>query len=141
MKLVLPIILTLIIASPLFAEEPITGNFEEYAIYSLVGPQRTAYSPETTVGHSTYGNYVQIKTTDKIPLVKGLSFGFKWSAYGFPNVQKIELTHVMEHPPLNKTGGIVKRESKEKRFYKPVNGEIRHTEGYRFSEDLELTEG
>ena len=137
----LAITLIFIFSPLLLAAQEITGNIEEYGIYNPVGTQKTISAPKTAAGHSTFGDFVKIKTTDTIPVIKGLSFGIKWSAYGFQDVSKIEITHLLEHPPLTKPNGIVSNKSVETYFYKPVKGKISHSEGYSFTEDYELVEG
>lgn len=126
--------------SSLSAEE-IAGSIEEYGIYKHVGEKKTVYAPETATSYSTFGNFVRVKKTDKIPVIKGISFGFKWSANGFQDSDKIKITHLLVHPPIRMPNGKVSEESLETYFYKPVNGMISHTEGYSFTEDYELVDG
>ncbi len=119
----------------------IVGKVTEFGIYSAKGKQTSFDAPETAAGHSTIGDFEIIKMTDQIPMTKGLAFGFKWAAYGFPNSHEIKLLHVLEHPLLTTPDGKVSNSSNETHFYKPINGKIENTEGYMFTEDFELVEG
>ena len=133
--------ISLLLSSLSHAAGSIESTIEEYGIYKSVGALDTYASNGTAAKHSTFGTYVFVKKTEKVHLAKGVSFGFVWSASGFPNENSISITHLLEHPPLRTPDGSTVTESKETYFYKPVNGKIKHTEGYSFSEEFELVEG
>jgi len=141
LKFALVILPIFCLASPVMAQEQIRGEILEFGIYQFVGEQATISAPETAAGKATSSNATFVKTTDQIPLVKGLTFGFKWSATGFPEKDSIELVHILEHPLLKLPNGGYSSISRESYQYKPVNSSITHTEGYTFTYDYELIEG
>jgi hypothetical protein len=125
----------------LHAASTVNGIIQEYGIYKAVGASYSVDNSETVAGKSTVGKFVLTKTTDKVPLKKGISFGLKWSASGFLDTDKIELVHILEHPRITKPNGISSRLSKESYMYKPVNGIISHTEGYTIGKSYEMVPG
>ncbi|PCJ33711.1 MAG: hypothetical protein COA75_14875 [Cellvibrionales bacterium] len=134
-------ILLLFMSLTVHATSSVVGTIEEYGIYKSVGALDTFASSGTAAKHSTFGSYAFVKKTNKVQIAKGVSFGFVWSASGFPDIDAISITHILEHPPIITPNGETVRVSKETYYYKPVNGKITHTEGYSFFDDFELVEG
>ena len=57
-------VLIVLLSTTSVAAVEITGKIEEYGIYKQLNDGEAVSAPKTVAGHSTFGEFVKIKTTD-----------------------------------------------------------------------------
>jgi len=61
----------------------------------------------TALGYSSYGDAAVVSETDKIPLKKGMAFGFDFHLEGLPTDRPFHVKYVTTHPRMVKPDGTV----------------------------------
>ena len=126
-------------APVVWAADAPSGRITSYGIY--------AYSLDDAHSTQAGGNvtYTQVKpvlavTSDYIPLLKGIYFGYRFKLDDLPPGQ-VELTWTVKHPPIRKADGSTDTGYSLVRKVNVDRGSIVGDSGYILSDDDELVPG
>ena len=124
--------------------EPVgpTGSIIEYGIYEILERGIVYEHKESTAGYAEEGgNFKLIEKTTRIPLKKGVAFGFMWEARGLPDMP-IKIAMRVKHPPTTKYDGTKSTGFEEMVPILPEKGRVEKREDiYILSEDWEMLPG
>ena len=117
-----------------------TGEIVESGICEP-GPVSETYSqPQSTAGYAGITSSLMIaKTTEDIPLRKGVGFGFKWKARNLP--QDADITYLVEHPPITRPDGKTLSRFEETMKQETKLGVLETVDCYFLAEDHEVVPG
>jgi len=120
----------------------ITARVVDYGIYKSIDPGTAYPHPESTAGYAMQGVKVTlINRTTKVPLQKGIVFGFEYEAEGFPPDVSALIIYRVKHPPITKPDGKITNGFDEPFPSMPTGGKLKTGIYYQLSEDWELVPG
>ncbi len=126
-------------------KEP-TGNIFEYGIYNAQRKGRVRDNPAATTGKEVRLSVLEhSETTDRIPLLKGTFFAYRYRIYDMlkEDAKKpdAEVRKVVIHPTMTLPDGSTTNGSERIHKHRVSSGQIIEFDGYVFNEDYELVEG
>jgi hypothetical protein len=129
--------------TPSYLDKPLKGKISQPGLYRLVRSGGIINDPKTGTGKAVSKPVVQlVKTTDRIPLLKGVQMYFQYRIWPLPErPAHADLRRVVKHPEMKLPDGSVSTGSDfmvKNRV--SVNQAIGYT-GYGLDEDYELVEG
>ncbi len=122
----------------------VSGTVLEYGIYAYGGKMHTVKSPGTATGTVSYDDPEDVRLsreTKRVPLTKGLIFGYKWRLQGLKDDRPVEITYRVKHPPIVNHKGVQSEKSEVRMQIAPIGGACEMIASYRLSEDYELVPG
>lgn len=123
-------------------EKAIGGSVTRYGIYEVLRTGPLVDNPNTNTGKTHSASTIQlIEQTDRVPISKGIYFGFQTRIEPLPGKAFIKLKKVVTHPEMvlpdgSTTSGYQVNETK-----KVSSGVAFTTSGYSLDEDYELVAG
>jgi Domain of unknown function (DUF3859) len=123
-----------------YAGDAPSGRITSYGIYaySLDNAHSTQSGSNTTY---TQVNPILAVTSDYIPLLKGIYFGYKFKLDDLPSDTTVDLTWTVKHPPMHKPDGSTDTGYSLVRKVHVDRGSITGISGYILSDDDELVPG
>ena len=126
-------------------EKVVSGEIYEFGVYELIGKKDSRPSILDTAGYTSHirkpTSIVLTKQTEKIPLVKGTHFGFKFAIHGLPPGEKSVVKVKYEHPLIVRPDGKKSEGFALPKSAQPVDGVTEAGIFYSLSEDYELQAG
>ena len=118
------------------------GSIIEYGIYEVLERGTQYEHKESIAGYAEEGGHVKlVEKTTRIPLKKGIGFGFKWEARGLLNMP-IKIAMRVKHPLTAKPDGTKSTGFEEMLPFVPEKGRIEKRDDlYILSEDWEMLPG
>jgi hypothetical protein len=126
-----------------FVERPVQGKVSQRGLYRMVRSGPILDDPKTTTGKVVSSPVIQlVKSTDRIPLIKGAQMYLQYRIWPFPDQPAyVDLTRVLKHPEMKlPDGSVTTGSSFEVKRRVSSNHVIVYT-GYGFDEDYEQVEG
>jgi hypothetical protein len=122
------------------------GRVFEYGIYNAQRKGRVRDDISANTGKVINKPVLEIaEQTDRIPLVKGTYFAYRYRLMGFPKEEAkkpaIELRKVLVHPEMALPDGSTATGSDRVFKGRASVGQVIGFDGYAFNEDYELVEG
>ena len=123
-------------------DQEIVGRVTQYGLYEVLRTGPLVDKPETNTGKTHSASTIQlIEQTDRIPISKGVYFGFQTRIEPLPGRAFIKLKKIVRHPEMvlpdgSATSGYEVNETK-----KVSSGVAFTTSGYSLDEDYELVAG
>lgn len=129
--------------TPDFLEKPLQGKVSQRGLYRMVRSGGVVDDPKTTTGKVISNPVIQlVKSTERIPLIKGAQMYLQYRIWPFPNQPAyVELRRVLKHPEMKLPDGTVSTGSDFKVKRKVSSNHVIVYTGYGFDEDYELVEG
>jgi hypothetical protein len=126
-------------------KEP-TGSIFEHGIYKPVRKGRVLDSLESNTGKLISLSVLQLnEATDRIPMVKGTYFAFRYRVYNLlkEDAKKpvVEMRKVLIHPTMTLPDGTTTTGWERTDKQRSSAGQVIAFDGYAFNEDYELVEG
>jgi len=132
-----------VVAAPSYVDQAPKGRVSQHGLYKRVRSGGLADNANTSTG-KTVSNAViqQVRSTDRIPLIKGANMYLQYRLWYFPDQPAyVDLRRVLKHPAMTLPDGTVSTGSDYMiKGRVSVNQVIAYT-GYGFDEDYELLEG
>ncbi|MEE9493676.1 MAG: DUF3859 domain-containing protein [Gammaproteobacteria bacterium] len=148
MKYLISIILTFsLVACDRAGDNPndqsLQGKVTKQGIYRLVRSGGMVNNPKTSTGKAISKPVVQwVKTTDRIPLIKGVRMYLQYRMWYFPDLPAyVDLRRVVKHPAMTLPDGTVSTGSDFMIKRKVSSNQVMGYTGYGLDEDYELVEG
>ena len=119
------------------------GRVSQRGLYKLVRSGGLIDDPSTSTGKAVSNPVIQrVKSTERIPLVKGAQMYLQYRIWSFPDIPAyVDLRRTLKHPPMNLPDGSISTGSDYMiKGRVSVNQVIAFT-GYGLDEDYELVEG
>jgi hypothetical protein len=129
--------------SLIYLEKPLQGKVSQRGLYKLVRSGGLVDNPSTSTGKAIANPVIQlIKSTDRIPLIKGAQMQLQFRIWSLPDQPAyVDLRRVLKHPEMSLPDGSVSTGSDYMiKGRVSVNQIIAYT-GYGLDEDYELIEG
>ena len=126
-----------------YLDKPLKGKISQRGLYKLVRSGGLIDDPSTSTGKAVSNPVIQrVKSTERIPLVKGAQMYLQYRIWSFPDIPAyVDLRRTLKHPPMNLPDGSISTGSDYMiKGRVSVNQVIAFT-GYGFDEDYELVEG
>ncbi len=126
-----------------YLDKPLTGMVNQHGLYKLLRSGGVVDDPNTNTGKVIAKPVIQlVKTTERIPLIKGAQMYLQYRITPFPDRPAwVDFRQVLKHPKMTLPDGSVSTG-----FDKPFKGKVSVNQsigyvGYGFDEDYELVEG
>jgi hypothetical protein len=129
--------------TPSYLDQPLKAKVNQHGLYRLVRSGGLIDDPNTSTGKAVARPVIEhVKTTERIPLMKGAQLYFQYRLWYLPDRPAfIELRRVLRHPEMKlPNGNIATGSDYMLRQRVSVNQAIGYT-GYGLDEDYELVEG
>jgi hypothetical protein len=126
-----------------YLDKPLKGRVSQHGLYMLVRSGGLIDDAKTGTGKAVSKPVIQqIKSTERIPLIRGAQMYLQYRIWYFPDIPAhINLRRVLKHPPMTLPDGSVSTGSDYMIKAKvTVNQVIAYT-GYGLDEDYEMVEG
>ncbi len=128
-----------------YLDKPVRGKVTQRGLYMLVRSDGVVDDPTTGTGKAVSNPVVQqVKSTERIPLIKGGQMYFQYRLWPLPDQPAyVELRRVLKHPEMTLSDGTVSTGSDyimKGKVKVTANQAIAYT-GYGLDEDYELVEG
>jgi hypothetical protein len=122
------------------------GNVFEYGIYNAQRKGRVLGSLTTNTGKVVTRPVLELaETTDRIPLLKGTYFAYRYRILDLPKEEAkkpvVELRKVLVHPVMTLPDGTTSTGWDRTSKGRTSIGQVIAFDGYVFNEDYELVEG
>lgn len=129
------------VAKPSEQELPF-GKVTKYGLFRELGRGWIQDDPSASTGKIIRGATLEfVEDTDRIPLRKGVQFGYRYWLK-FPSDQnQIGLRRVLIHPEMTLPDGSKVTQSERKISMRATHGIVTSIDAYALSEDYELVEG
>jgi len=132
-------------APPADLKDP-NGRVIEYGVYDTLRKGRVRDEIGANTGKIINKPVLEIaEQTNRIPLVKGTYFAYRYRLMNFPKVEAkkpaIELRKVLIHPEMTLPDGSIATGSDRTFNGRAFAGQVIGFDGYAFNEDYELVEG
>lgn len=126
-----------------YPDQPLAGKVARPGLYRLVRSAGVVDSPITSTGKAVSKPVVQlVKTTERIPLIKGAQMYLQYRLWYFPNQPAyVDLRRVLKHPAMTLPDGSVSTGSDFMVKRKISSNQVIAYTGYGLDEDYELVEG
>ena len=126
-----------------YLEKPRTARVSQHGLYRLVRSGGLINDPKTGTGKAVSKPVVErVKTTERIPLIKGAQMYLQFRIWYFPDYPAyVDLRRVLKHPPMNLPDGSVSTGSDYVIKSRVSVNQIVAFTGYGLDEDYELVEG
>jgi hypothetical protein len=135
-----PLCACLLAALPAFgALAAPSGRILHYGLCDSGSTKETYAQPDATAGYASRGNVMIGTATDRIPLHKGVGFGYYWQATGL--APSFDLTYLIQHPPITRKDGRRVERFEETLQLQSVDGAFATADCYFLAEDYELVPG
>lgn len=128
---------------PAFLKQPLQGKVSQHGLYRMVRNSGVMDDANTTTGKVVANPVIErVKTTSRIPLIKGAQMYLQYRLWPFPNQPGyVTLRRVLKHPPMTLPDGRVTTGSDFEVKRKVSSNHVIVYTGYGFDEDYELVEG
>jgi hypothetical protein len=127
------------IPSTSVSAEPVKSQVLSSGICEEQKVEKASGQPQSTAGYAVPGSLTITKQAEVIPLRKGISFGATWRVPNLP--KRVEITYVIEHPPIPGVDGKLVTTSEERVTHETVDGVLEVTDCYELTEDHDLVPG
>lgn len=128
---------------PDYLDKPLQGKVSQRGLYRMVRSGGVINDAKTTTGKVISSPVIQqVKSTQRIPLVKGALMYLQYRLWPFPNQPAyVDLKRVLIHPGIKLPDGKVSTGSDFTVKRKVSSNHVIVYTGYGFDEDYELVEG
>jgi hypothetical protein len=116
-----------------------TGRILHFGLCDSGSTKKDYAQPDSTAGYASRGNVIIGAETDRIPLHKGVGFGYYWHASGL--APTAEVKYLIRHPPITRKDGKRVESFEETLQLQTVEGELETADCYFLDEDYELVPG
>jgi len=126
-----------------YLDKPLKGIVSQHGLYKLVRSGGIVNDPSTSTGKAVSSPVIQqVKSTQRIPLVKGAQMYLQYRIWSFPDTPAfVDLRRTLKHPPMTLPDGTVSTGSDyTMKGRVSVNQVVGYT-GYGLDEEYELVEG
>ena len=128
-----------------YLDKPLKGRVTQRGLYMLVRSDGVIEDPTTGTGKAVSNPVVQqVKSTERIPLIKGGQMYFQYRIWPLPDQPAwVDLRRVLKHPAMTLPDGSVSTGSDyvmKGKVRVTANQAIAYT-GYGLDEDYEMVEG
>jgi hypothetical protein len=126
-----------------YLNQPLKGKVSQRGLYKLVRSGGLVEDSRTSTGKAIANPVIQlVRSTERIPLIKGLQMHLQFRLWPFPDQPAfIDLRRTLKHPAMNLPDGSISTGSDYMMKAKvSVNQVIAYT-GYGLDEDYEMVEG
>ncbi|VAW50714.1 hypothetical protein MNBD_GAMMA05-2642 [hydrothermal vent metagenome] len=129
--------------TPDYLNKPLQGKVSQRGLYRMVRSGGVIDDNKTTTGKVISNPVIQqVKSTERIPLVKGAQMYLQYKIWSLPNRPAyVDLRRVLTHPEMTLPDGTVSTGSDFKVKRKVSSNHVIVYTGYGFDEDYELVEG
>jgi hypothetical protein len=118
------------------------GKATEYGLFKTLQSGWLADSDKTATGKILRSVTVEfVERTDRIPLRKGVVFGYRYWLKLSPEQSRPQLKRVLIHPPMTLPDGSTLSRSERMIRKKATHGIVTAIDVYALTEDYELVEG
>ena len=115
------------------------GRIVQFGLCDSGSGKENYAQPDSTAGYASRGNVMIGSPTDRIPLHKGVGFGYFWHASGL--APTFELKYHIQHPPIVRKDGKRVEMFEETLQLQSVEGEFETADCYFLDEDYEIVPG
>jgi hypothetical protein len=129
--------------TPDYLNKQLQGKVSQRGLYRMVRSGGVISDTKTTTGKVVSNPVIQqVKSTEKIPLVKGAQMYLQYKIWSFPNQPAyVNLRRVLKHPEMKLPDGTTTTGSDFSVKRKVSSNHVIVYTGYGFDEDYELVEG
>jgi len=126
-----------------YLDQPLQGKVSQRGLYRMVRSGGIVNDPHTTTGKVVSSPVIElVKSTDRIPLIKGAQMYLQYRLWPLPDRPAyVELRRVLKHPKMTLPDGSVTTGSDFTVKRKVSSNQIIVYTGYGFDEDYEQVEG
>jgi len=130
-------------AVPEFLAKPLQGKVSQYGLYRMVRSGGVIKDSKTTTGKVVSTPVIQqVKTTQRIPLMKGAQMYLQYKIWSLPNQPAyVDLRRVLKHPKMKLPDGTITTGSDFMVKRKVSSNHVIVYTGYGFDESYEMVEG
>lgn len=129
--------------TPDYLSKPLQGKVSQRGLYRMVRSGGVVDDSNTNTGKVVSNPVIQlVKSTERIPLVKGAQMYLQYRIWPFPNQPAyVDLRRVLKHPGMKLPDGSVSTGSDFEVKRRVSSNHVIVYTGYGFDEDYELVEG
>ncbi|HHH43928.1 MAG TPA: DUF3859 domain-containing protein [Gammaproteobacteria bacterium] len=129
--------------TPDYLNKPLQGKVTQRGLYRMVRSGGIVDDARTTTGKVVASPVIElVRSTERIPLVKGAQMYLQYRIWPLPNQPAyVELRRVLKHPEMTLPDGSVTTGSDFMVRRKVSSNHVIVYTGYGFDEDYELVEG
>lgn len=126
-----------------YLDQPLQGKVGQRGLYRMVRSGGIVNNAKTSTGKAVANPVIQkIKSTDRIPLIKGAHMHLQYRIWYLPDQPAyVDLRRVLKHPEMTLPDGSVSSGSDFMIKRKISSNQVIAYTGYGFDEDYELVEG
>jgi len=126
-----------------YLEKPKTARVSQHGLYRLVRSGGLINDANTSTGKAISNPVIErVKTTERIPLIKGAQMYLQFRIWYFPDIPAhVDLRRVLKHPPMKLPDGSVSTGSDYIIKGKVSVNQVIGFTGYGLDEDYEMVEG
>ena len=120
------------------------GKATRYGLFKERGRGRVVEVPDASTGKVIRGStleFVEEENTDRVPLRKGVRFGYRYWLKFPPEQKQPSLKRILIHPEMTLPDGSKVSHSERTITRKASHGIVTAIDAYALSEDYELVEG
>lgn len=123
-----------------------SGKVFEYGVYNAQRKGRVVGSMATNTGKVVTRPVLELdETTDRVPLLKGTYFAYRYRIIDLPKEEAkkpvVELRKILIHPEMTLPDGSISTGWDRTTRGRTSSGQVIAFDGYVFNEDYELVEG
>ena len=123
-------------------DQEIVGRVTHYGLYEVLRTGPLIDNPDTNTGKTHSASTIQlIEQTNRIPISKGVYFGFQTRIEPLPGKAFIKLKKIVRHPEMLLPDGSATSSYDVNETKKVSSGVAFTTSGYSLDEDYELVAG
>lgn len=124
-------------------KRPVQGKVSRRGLFRMVRSDGVIDSPLTSTGKAISKAVIQpVKSTDRIPLIKGAQMYLQYRLWYFPDRPAyVELRRVLKHPKMTRPDGSISTGSDFMIKRKVRSNQVLAYTGYGFNRDYEMVEG
>ena len=126
-----------------YVARPLQGKVSQRGLYRMVRSGGVVSDPKTTTGKVIAKPVIQlVKSTQRIPLMKGAQMYLQYRIWSFPDqLAYVDLRRVLKHPEMTLPDGSTTTGSDFMVKRKVSSNHVIVYTGYGFDDDYELVEG
>lgn len=130
-------------SNPDYLNKPLRGIVSQRGLYRMVRSGGVVSDSKTTTGKVVSNPVIQkVKSTEKIPLMKGAQMYFQYKIWPLPNRPAyVDFRRVLKHPEMKLPDGTATTGSDFSVKRKVSSNHVIVYTGYGFDENYELVEG